>query len=75
MGPMEKTYEVQIETESATAKDDGKAAAIGAAQIQKLVAADGHSLSDEEVLDGLLVEELEPGSTRFRVTKKVQLPD
>lgn len=70
---MEKRYEVEIETESATAGEDGKALAMGAAQIQQLAAADGYALSDAEALQDLHLEALEPGSTRFRVFKTIEV--
>lgn len=70
---MEKRYEVEVETESATAGEDGKALAQGAALIQQLAAADGYTLSDAEVLQNLQVKALEPGSTRFKVSKTIEV--
>jgi hypothetical protein len=70
---MEKRYEVEIETESATAGEDGKALAKGAALIQQLAAGDGYTLSDAEALQDLHVEALEPGSTKFKVSKTIEV--
>lgn len=70
---MEKRYEVEVETESSTAAEDGKALAMGAAQIQLLAAADGYTLSDAEALRDLHIEGLGPGSTKFRVSKTIEI--
>ncbi len=69
---MEKTYEVEVELESGADVGDSKVLAVGAAQIQTLAAADGHSLTDVEVLQGLHVERVAPGSTMCRVSKTVR---
>ncbi|MBT2550555.1 hypothetical protein [Arthrobacter sp. ISL-65] len=70
---MEKKYEVEVDTESPTAPEDGKALAMGAAQIQLLAAADGYTLTDAEALQDLHVEGLGPGSTKFKVSKTIEI--
>ncbi|CAA9235216.1 MAG: hypothetical protein AVDCRST_MAG83-1325 [uncultured Arthrobacter sp.] len=68
---MEKTYEVEVELDAGAHVEDSKVLAVGAAQIQTLAAADGHSLTDQEVLQGLHVERV-TDSNKCRVSKTIQ---
>ncbi|MHA7263852.1 hypothetical protein ACX80W_11695 [Arthrobacter sp. TMN-37] len=69
---MEKTYEVEVELDAGAEVEDSKVLAVGAAQIQTLAAADGHSLTDQEVLQGLHAERVAPGSNKCRVSKTIR---